>query len=61
MYTVRFWNEANECIRIAGQFGHDFDNWQDAWNAANAFMKGAYELGAVEMDINNEFYEIIED
>lgn len=61
MYAIRFWNKANECIRVGGKFMHEFDTWQDAWDAANAMIQSAHNHGAVEMDINNEFYDIYED
>lgn len=61
MFTVRFWNIADTNIMVAGKFSHDFDTWEDAWNGANALLLSAHKLGAVEMDINNEFYPIIED
>ena len=60
-YSVRFWNASNECIRVAGKYAHDFDSFDDVWDAANALLNAAYNIGAVEMDINNEFYRIIED
>ena len=60
-YDVRFWNKANECIRIGGKFVHTFDTLDDAMDAANALVKEAHKLGAVEMDINDELYEIKED
>lgn len=61
MFTVRFWNSMNECIRVGGKYQHEFDSFEDAWNAANALLKNAHKHGAVEMDINNDFYQIIED
>lgn len=59
-YSLRFWNKANECIRVGGKYEHVFDTSEDAFNAANAFLISAVKSGAVEMDINNDFYEIIE-
>ena len=61
MFTVRFWNKANECIKICGKYSHTFDTYEDAWDAANALIKKAHKLGAVEVDINNSFYPIVED
>ena len=61
MYTVRFWNKANECINVGGKYLHYFDTYADAWDAANAMLATAHKCGAVEMDINNDFYPIIED
>lgn len=61
MYTVRFWNNKCECIKVGGKYFHDFDTLDDAWDAANALIKNAYKCGAVEMDINNTFFPIIED
>ena len=61
MYTVRFWNKANECVKVGGKYNHDFDSYDDAMDAANALVKSAYKIGAVQMDINNDFYPIISD
>lgn len=61
MYTVRFWNRADECIMVAGSYQHNFETYKDAWNGANALLITAHSKGAVEMDINNDFYPIIED
>ena len=61
MYTVRFWNVADENIKVGGRYAHNFNTMADAWNAANALLKSAYNKGAVDMDINNSFYPIIED
>lgn len=60
-FTVRFWNAADECINVGGKYGHDFDAFEDAWNAANALLLAAHKMGAVEMDINNDFYPIIDE
>lgn len=60
-YEVRFWNAANECIKVGGKYSHVFDTFEDAWDSANALLKAAVRLGAVEMDINNSFYEIVDD
>lgn len=59
-YTVRFWNQANENIKIAGKYSHTFSTEEDAWNAANALLLSAYKNGADAMDINNDFYAIEE-
>ena len=40
---------------------HEFDSYREAWNAANALLENAYKNGAIEVDINNEFYSIIEE
>ena len=61
MYTLRFWNKANECIEVGGRYSHDFDTKDDAFNVAYALIKSAHKKGAVEIDIDNEFYSIIED
>lgn len=61
MFGVRFWNEANECIMF------DFGPWlyfsseDEAFKGAEAFMLKAVEAGAVEMSINDDFYEIESD
>ena len=60
-FTVRFWNIASEVIPVGGQYMYDFDTFEDAWDSANALLKRAYKLGAVVMDINNEFYPIMND
>lgn len=60
-YVVRFWNEANECIWVGGKYGHEFNTYSDAWNAANALLIAAHNSGAVEVDINNEFFQILDD
>lgn len=61
LYEIRFWNIAGENIRVAGKYSHAFDNREDAWNATNALLLHAHKIGAVEMDINNDFYPIEED
>ena len=60
-YEIRFWNANNENIKVAGKYSHSFDSYEDAINGANAFLNNAYKLGAVSMDINNDFYHIIND
>ena len=60
-YTVRFWNEANECIHVCGNYSHSFPSWEDAWSAANAMINIAASKGANAMDINNDFYPIEDD
>lgn len=61
IFTVRFWNAADENIPVAGKYGHDFDTFEKAWSAANAFLITAFNHGAIEMSINDDFYPIIED
>lgn len=61
MYTVRFWNVANECIWIGGCHSFAFESFDEAWDAANALLKAAVLEGAVEMDINNKFWDILDD
>ena len=61
IYTVRFWNVANECINVGGKYIHDFESYEDAWNGANALLRCAYDCGAIEADINNEFFSIVND
>lgn len=60
-YEVRFWNKWGECIKIGGKYSHAFETYQDAWDGANALLISAHKKHAVEMDINNEFFPIIED
>lgn len=60
-YSIRFWNKACECINVGGKYSHEYETFSDAWDAANALIISAYNSGAVEMDINNEFYPIIDD
>ncbi|MBQ7372418.1 MAG: hypothetical protein IJW67_11190 [Blautia sp.] len=60
-YDVRFWNKADECIKIAGNYLNAFATFEDAWDSANAMLKHAYKKGAVCMSINNDFYDIIDD
>ena len=57
-FSVRFWNEADENIKVFGQYRHEFATFADAWNAANAMLEAAYRLGAVSMDINNDYWPI---
>ena len=61
MYTIRFWNRANENIMVGGKYSHTFNTPEEAWDSANALLISAVRYGAVEMDMNNEFYEIIND
>lgn len=60
-YCLRFWNSANECVLVAGKYMHECETFEDAFEMANAFLKSAYKKGAVELDINNEFYDIVND
>jgi len=57
-YEVRFWNSANECIKVGGKYSHSFNSFEDAMESAEALLASAFKNGAVEMDINNEFYSI---
>lgn len=59
VFTLRFWNRANENIRVGGKYSHDFDTFQDAWDAAEALLRAAHKLDATEMDINNDYYFIL--
>ena len=61
LYEVRFWNKANECIMVGGKYSHAFESFEDAWDSANAMLKNAVKRGAVSMDINNDFYPILDD
>lgn len=61
MFTIRFWNSANENICVGGKYSHDFFSLEDAWDGAYALVESAYKLGAVAMDINNEFWNILDD
>ena len=58
MYVVRFWNEADENILF--DFGPClcFDSEEEAFNGAEAFLPKATKAGAVEMSINDDFYDI---
>lgn len=58
MYVVRFWNEADENILF--DFGPClcFNSEEEAFKGAEAFLSKATEAGAVEMSINDDFYEI---
>lgn len=60
-YTIRFWNIAGENIKVAGKYSFDFGTRESAMMGAEALLLRAYKLGAVEMDLNNEFYPIVED
>ena len=60
-YTVRFWNRAGENIKVGGKYMHDFDSFADAMESGNALCKAAWGAGAVEADINNEFYPIVDE
>lgn len=57
-YCVRFWNMADENIKVCGKYSHYFDTFDDAMESANAMLKAAVKNGAIGMDINNEFYSI---
>lgn len=59
MYAVRFWNASGECIKVGEKYHREFKTKEDALNAANDLLLSAHLRGAVEMDINNEFYDII--
>lgn len=61
MYTIRFWNTANENIKVGGQYAFDFETEEEAWSAAAGLAKAALKKGAVDVDMNNKFYEIIDD
>lgn len=61
VYTVRFWNEADECIIFDGHSQFIAYSFDDAFNLAYALLGMAVAHGAVEMDINNSFYPIIDD
>ena len=60
-YEVRFWNTCGENIKVGGKYAHSFDTLADAWDAANAMLTSAHKHGAITMDINDFFYQIIED
>ena len=59
MYDVRFWNASGECIKVGEKYHREFKTKEDALNAANDLLFSAHLCGAVEMDINNEFYDIV--
>lgn len=59
MFNIRFWNKSGECMEVGGKYSHEFDTETEAWDGANALVKWAYEHGAVEMDMNNVWYDIL--
>ena len=61
VFNVRFWNAASECIKVGAGYNHFFDSINDAWDYANFMLARAYKKGAVEIDINNDFFPIVAD
>ena len=61
VFEVRFWNAADVNIKVCGKYSHPFPTYKDAWHAACAMLATAVRVGAIEMDINNDFYPIEED
>lgn len=61
VYAVRFWNIADENIKVGGKYMYEFDTFENAWEAANTLLVNAYKCGAVEMDIDGTFFPIVED
>jgi len=60
MFELRFWKEGVN-IRVAGRYSHTFSCFEDAWDFAQVFISEAYLKGANGIDINNEFYPILDD
>lgn len=62
MFEIRFWNSDGACVEVGGKYSRSFESYDDAWESAEALLKYAYEQrGAVEMDINGDFYWIYDD
>ena len=61
MYYLRFWNIANENIKVAGQYCFACETEEEAEALAESLYKKAVELGAIWLDINNDFYCINEE
>ena len=57
IYNVRFWNNADECILVNDEYNHYFCTKEQALD----FAKNNIVNECTEIDINNEFYYIIED
>ena len=61
MFTVRFWNKSSECVMVKGKYLHEFLTWNDAWETTKELLLDAFKVGAIEVDINNRFFPIVED
>lgn len=60
MYELRFWRNSVNII-VDGRYSHVFSSFEDAWNFAEECLVEAYLRGADEIDINNDFYPILND
>ena len=58
-HYIRFWNIADENIAVCGQytFKH-YGTVEETEEMAQALLNSAVELGAIELDIDNNFYTI---
>jgi hypothetical protein len=59
MYDLRFWQK-NINVCFLGKYTHSFKTLQNAWDFAFAVLSEAYAKGIDEIDINNDFYSILE-
>lgn len=60
-HYLRFWNIANENIQVDGSYCFTCDGLKEAEDLAESLKDKAIGLGAIWMDINNDFYCINED
>lgn len=58
MFTVRFWRGI-ENVEVGGRYMHDFDTAEEAFDAADALSIAAWKKGCREVDINNDFYNLL--
>ena len=63
LYELRFWagKELPCNIKVGGKYRHLYSTYKDAYQTALDLLEEAYSKGAVAMDINNDFYPIIND
>ena len=61
MVEFRFWNAGGENIKVAGKYSHVADTESDAKSNAEALLISASKAGAIEVDFNNVFYDIVDD
>lgn len=52
MFTLMFWNRANEALLIGSKSQFEFDTKVEAFEAAETLLEGMFKRGAVEATIH---------
>ncbi len=58
-YALRFWNSNGQCVAVDRTYILYFDSFVRAYDKAMRLVEKAYRMDCVKMDINNTYWDII--